>query len=65
MAKKVVIGSAHFVFEDESCTIPEGEEERFDALDPAYSHLYLAVGGELAAPLSASPIRCARRPARS
>ena len=55
---KVVIGSAHFVFEDESCTIPEGEKERFDALDPAYSHLYLAVGGELAAVICISdPLR--------
>ena len=56
--EKVVIGSAHFVFEDESCTIPEGEKERFDALDPAYSHLYLAVGGELAAVICISdPLR--------
>ena len=56
--EKVVIGSAHFVFEDESCTIPEGEKERFDALDPAYSHLYLAIGGELAAVICISdPLR--------
>ena len=56
--EKVVIGSAHFVFEDESCTIPEGEKERFEALDPAYSHLYLAVGGELAAVICISdPLR--------
>ncbi len=47
--EKVVIGSYHFVFQDEGCRIPEGEQERFDALDPAYSHLYLAISGELAA----------------
>ncbi len=46
---KVVIGSYHFVFQDEGCHIPEGEQDRFDALDPAYSHLYLAISGELAA----------------
>ena len=47
--EKVLIGSAHFVFEDEQCQIPKGEQERFDALPPEYSHLYLAVGGNLAA----------------
>ena len=47
--EKVLIGSAHFVFEDEQCQIPKGEQERFDALPPEYSHLYLAVGGKLAA----------------
>ena len=46
--KKTVIGSSHFVFEDEGCTIPEGEQERFDALPAEFSHLYLAVGGTLA-----------------
>ena len=40
--KKVIIGSAHFVFEDEQCVIPEGEQELYDSLDPQYSHLYLA-----------------------
>ncbi|WP_294475078.1 heavy metal translocating P-type ATPase [uncultured Ruminococcus sp.] len=49
--KKAVIGSYHFVFEDEACVIPQGEQERFDALPPEYSHLFLAVGGELAAVL--------------
>ncbi len=49
--KKAVIGSYHFVFEDEACTIPDGEQERFDSLPPEYSHLFLAVGGELAAVL--------------
>ena len=47
--ERVLIGSAHFVFEDEGCVIPEGEQDRFDALPPEYSHLYLAVGGQLAA----------------
>ena len=47
--KKAIIGSAHFVFEDENCTIPEGKQEVFDALPPEYSHLYLAIDGELAA----------------
>ena len=47
--KKAIIGSAHFVFEDEKCTVPEGRQEVFDALAPEYSHLYLAIDGELAA----------------
>ena len=47
--KKVLIGSAHFVFEDEGCCIPEGEQAKFDALPAAYSHLYLCMDGELAA----------------
>ena len=47
--KKVIIGSAHFVFEDEGCHIPEGEQEKYDALPAAYSHLYLCIDGELAA----------------
>lgn len=56
--EKVLIGSAHFVFEDEHCQIPEGEQERFDALPPEYSHLYLAVGGRLAAVICISdPLR--------
>ena len=56
--ERVLIGSAHFVFEDESCIIPEGEQERFDALPPEYSHLYLAVGGQLAAVICISdPLR--------
>lgn len=38
--KKVLIGSAHFVFEDEGCTIPEDEREKFDSLPAQYSHLY-------------------------
>ena len=56
--KKVIIGSAHFVFEDEHCVIPEGEQALFDGLDPQYSHLYLCIGGELAAVLCISdPLR--------
>lgn len=47
--RKAVIGSYHFVFEDENCSIPEGMQERFDTISPEYSHLYLAVENELAA----------------
>lgn len=47
--KKVVIGSYHFVFEDEQCSIPEGKQEEFDRLPEEYSHLYLAIEGKLAA----------------
>ena len=47
--KKTIIGSAHFVFEDEGCRIPEGEEEKFSTLPAEYSHLYLCIAGELAA----------------
>ena len=47
--KKVLIGSAHFVFEDEGCRVPEGEEDKFESLPPEYSHLYLCIAGELAA----------------
>ena len=47
--KKVIIGSAHFVFEDEGCIIPEEEQAKFDALPEEYSHLYLCIAGRLAA----------------
>ena len=47
--KRVLIGSAHFVFEDEGCRVPEGERAKFDALPAAYCHLYLCIAGELAA----------------
>lgn len=47
--KKVIIGSAHFAFEDEKCVVPEGEQEKFDALSAEYSHLYLCISGRLAA----------------
>ena len=56
--KKVVIGSAHFIFEDEKCTVPVGEQEKYDALPVEFSHLYLAIGGELAAVICiADPLR--------
>lgn len=47
--QKVVIGSHHFVFEDEHCVIPAGEQAKFDDPPDTYSHLYLAVSGVLAA----------------
>ena len=47
--ERVVIGSYHFVFEDEGCRIPEDKKEVFDRLPVEYSHLYLAIGGSLAA----------------
>ena len=45
----VCIGSYHFIFEDEGCVIPAGEEEKLRNLPAEYSHLYLAVGGKLTA----------------
>ena len=45
--ERVVIGSHHFVFEDEKCTIPAAEQQKFDTLKPAYSHLYMAASGQL------------------
>ena len=47
--KRAIIGSHHFVFEDENCRIPEGMQQQFDELPKEYSHLYLAIEGELAA----------------
>ena len=44
--ERVVIGSHHFVFEDEKCTIPTAAQQKFDALKPAYSHLYMAASGQ-------------------
>ncbi len=56
--KKVLIGSYHFVFEDEGCVVPEGEQAAFDALPAEYSHLYLAVGGVLSGVICvADPLR--------
>ena len=56
--QRVIIGSAHFVFEDEHVAVPEGEQAVFDALPPQFSHLYLAIGGELAAVICiADPLR--------
>ena len=47
--RKAIIGSHHFVFEDEKCTIPVGKEEIFKNLPEEYSHLYLGIEGKLAA----------------
>lgn len=47
--EKVIIGSNHFVFEDEGCLIPEAEREKFHNRPEEYSHLYLGIAGELAA----------------
>ena len=47
--RKAIIGSHHFVFEDEKCAIPTGKEEIFKKLPEEYSHLYLGIEGELAA----------------
>lgn len=49
MGKRAIIGSYHFVFEDEKCAVPEGMEARFAALPAEYSHLYLAIENRLAA----------------
>lgn len=49
--ERVVIGSYHFVFEDEGCVIPPGKQSLYDGLPPEYSHLYMAMGGVLAAVL--------------
>lgn len=60
--EKVVIGSAHFVFEDENCVVPAGDEALFDGLPPQYSHLYLAISGRLAAVVCiADPLRAEAR----
>ena len=56
--RRVIIGSAHFVFEDEHSTIPAEEQERYDSLPDQYSHLYLAIGGVLSAVICISdPLR--------
>ena len=47
--KHIVIGSYHFVFEDENATIPEGKKEIFEQLPEQYSHLYMAIDGVLVA----------------
>jgi heavy metal translocating P-type ATPase len=55
---KVIIGSYHFVFEDEGCRIPEGKQEEFDRIPGEYSQLYLAIEQELAAVICITdPIR--------
>ncbi len=56
--EQVRIGSAHFIFEDEQVTIPEGEQAKFDTLPPEYSQLYLAINGVLSAVICISdPLR--------
>lgn len=56
--RKVVIGSYHFIFEDEGCTVPEEERDKFDGISDEYSHLYLAVSGVLRAVICiADPLR--------
>ncbi|MDO4523673.1 MAG: heavy metal translocating P-type ATPase [Eubacteriales bacterium] len=47
--KRAIIGSAHFVFDDEHCSIPENKRELYETLPKEYSHLYLAIDGMLAA----------------
>lgn len=60
--ERVLIGSRHFIFEDEGVVIPEGEKERFDALPAQYSHLYLAIAGRLSAVICISdPLRAEAR----
>ena len=62
--ERVLIGSRHFIFEDEGVVISEGEKERFDALPAQYSHLYLAIAGRLAAVICISdPLRAEARDA--
>ena len=56
--QKVVLGSHHFVFEDEGCTVPDDERDKFASLPTQYSHLYLAISGSLAAVICiADPLR--------
>ena len=50
--KRTVIGSYHFVFEDEKCVVPAGKEPLFESLPLYYSHLYLAIEGKLSAVIS-------------
>ena len=47
--KKVVIGSYHFVFEDENCTVPQDEQDKFNTIPNEYSHLYMAINRTLVA----------------
>ena len=56
--ERVVIGSHHFVFEDEHCVVPADEMDKFDDLDPQYSHLYMAASGQLVGVICiADPLR--------
>ncbi len=55
---RVLIGSAHFIFEDEHCVVPPDEQEKFDALPNEFSHLYMAANGKLIAVICiADPLR--------
>lgn len=47
--KRIVIGSHHFIFEDEHCRVPEGQEDLFESRSPAYSHVFMALNGVLMA----------------
>ena len=47
--QRVIIGSWHFVMEDEQCVIPEGEQDKLDSISKRYSRLFLAIGGKLSA----------------
>lgn len=47
--EKVVIGSYHFVFEDENCTVPQDEQDKFNTIPNEYSHLYMAINRKLVA----------------
>lgn len=60
--KDVVIGSHHFVFEDEHAVIPEGKQELFDQLPEQYSHLYMAIDGKLAAVICIEDPLCKEAP---
>ena len=56
--QQVLIGSRHFIFEDENCYIPENEQQKFDLLPDEYSHLYLAKDKKLIAVICISdPLR--------
>ena len=61
--QRVLIGSHHFLFDDEKCIVPENEKDKFDSLPDEYSHLYMAIGDRLAAViLIEDPIREQSRP---
>lgn len=56
--ERVVIGSYHFVFEDEHCIVPADEQEKFDRIPAEYSHLYMAASGQLVGVICiADPLR--------
>ena len=56
--KRIVIGSHHFIFEDEHCRVPEGQEDLFERRSPAYSHVFMALNGVLMAIICISdPLR--------